>query len=65
MILALTKDQGSRMRWEAGNGKANIYSVDGMFITENPEFDSAYILDEHNPKIKVFNTLEEAIEFIK
>lgn len=65
MILALTQDQSNRKQWEAGNGRLNVYSIDGMYVTANPHFDSAYIVDEHNPKIKVFNTLEEAIQFIE
>ena len=64
MILSLTKDQSSRKQWEAGNGRLNIYSVDGFFVTLNPEFDDAYIVDEHNPRILTFTTLNEAISFI-
>lgn len=65
MILALTQDQSNRKQWEAGNGRANVYSVDGMFVTLNPDFDDQYIVDEFNPKIKVFNTLEDAVRFIE
>jgi hypothetical protein len=62
MILSLTKDQSLRKRWEAGNGQANIYSVDGFFVTLNPEFDPAYVVDKFNPKVLTFETLEEAVK---
>ena len=65
MILSLTKEQSLRKRWEAGDGKASVYSVDGFFVTLNPDFDSNYIVDELNPKVLIFKTLEEAVKFIK
>lgn len=64
MIYALTQDQSSKKRWEAGNGKMNIFSVDGFYLTLNPNFQSEYLVDSFNPKILVYSTLDEALIFI-